>query len=330
MKRVLYRRGRLGLVFLTLCWLLGGRILMAKSWIREGPPSLSSDPHRSGGPFELKVVRCDDGHLTGLAVLTRYSLRRDYKREAVTIKGVETNDHRFWPNVTLQVADQIDGDWQTIERVPTSGTMAARRVDPQTPGEAFFVNLDPFSRWIGRSRYGRLLLEDGDDVMFDLHRLVPPADAEVTDGGSWSREPEQLYPSFSSRTYLYRRGTEIPRLSLIAVSLEDNHLLGTFPYGLNLELGDPLASAGSEDQNFWPTVTAEVSNDDQNGWEKIGESSKPGQLYKPTVPPRSADWLHVDLQVFKPFIGKFRYGRITLENGDSAIFELVNLLPPEK
>lgn len=303
---------------------------MANSWVREGPPSLSSDPHRSAGPFELKVVRCDDGHLTGLAVLTRYSLRRDYKREAATIKGVETDDHRFWPNVTLQVADQIDGDWQTVERVPTSGATAARRVDPQTPGEAFFVNLDPFSRWIGRARYGRLLLENGDVVVFDLHRLEPPADAKVTgEGGSWSREPEQLYPSFSSRPALIRRWANISPLNLISVSLEDHRLIGIFPYGLNLEMAAPAASL-AENRNSWPTVTAQVSNDDQNGWENIGESSKPDQLYKPVAPPRSADFLHVDLQIFGPFIGRFRYGRIVLENGDSAIFELVNLVPPEK
>lgn len=319
------------LFFLHGWWALAVQVAIAASWIREGPSSLSSDLDRSTGPFELKVVRCDDSHLTGLAVLSRYSTRRDYKGETVTITGVETADGRFWPNVTLEVSDQIAGQWQRIPSVAINGATALRRISPHTLGAAFFVNLDPFSRFIGRGRYGRLLLENGDDVIFDLHTLEAPVDLEVAhEQKSWSREPDKLYPSPSSRPFITPPGKDIPRLSLLAVSFKDNHLVGEFPYGLNIEKEDVLKAAGSEEENSWPTVKAEVSNDGENGWKTIGESSKPDRLYKPTVPPRSAAFLHVDLEIFKPFIGMFRYGRVTLENGDSATFELVNLLRPEK
>jgi hypothetical protein len=308
----------------------------ASSWIREGPPSVAPGMEGLAGPFELKVVRCDNDHVTGLAVLTRHSPRPGYKGVSVTVGGVETDEHRFWPSVTLQYSDDLNRNWQTLEQNETAGTAAARRVDPQTPGETFFVNLDPFRPFVGRVHYGRILLGNGEDVVFELIRLQARTNARSTSASekpSWSRRPEDLYPSFTSRPFLTRLHAPAPPLGLISVASEDTQLEGGFVYGSmqpSMQRGDVEEWALSKHRTFWPTVTAEVANDDRGEWTTIGQSSKPDKLYKPKGPPTAPVLLHVNLGLLRPLAGKYRYGRVVLETGESAIFELVNLLPPEK
>ena len=40
--------------------------------------------------------------------------------------------------------------------------------------------------------------------------------------------------------------------------------------------------------------------------------------------------LMVDLDAFRPMIGKFKYGRIALKTGEAVVFKLEKLLPPKE
>jgi hypothetical protein len=118
-------------------------------------------------------------------------------------------------------------------------------------------------------------------------------------------------------------------------SVEGNHLIGTFYfYNYDLGGGSPLAIRihGKEkaDGTFCPYVTAQVGNEIKTKWETIGCPIAEGTAVTLTVRPRSESKpLIVNLDIFRSLIGKMKYGRVLLKTGDSAIFELNDLLPPK-
>ena len=299
-------------------------------WVR---PIIGNDEvfaQTSRSDFQLEVVRCDNNHLTGLAVFTRYLSKDVASNPSTIVAGIEANEHRFWPNLIAEASNNPEAGWRTIGQSGVKGTPATRRVVPFSPGETFFVNMDGFRPLIGKTRYGRLVLENGQSALFLLQNLQPPRDSKRRD---WTREPDEMHPSFTSLPFLTRPNQPISPISLLAVFSDRSAVKGEFSYGaVSSKTERPNLNdwASAQFRNSWPTVTAQVTNDDRGEWKTIGQSSKPDRLYKPKSPPKVAELLYVDLSLLRPLIGKYRYGRVILETGESAIFELVNLLPPEK
>jgi len=60
------------------------------------------------------------------------------------------------------------------------------------------------------------------------------------------------------------------------------------------------------------------------------DNTSPHSAKTLTVPVKtSSKVLTVDLDAFVPMIGKFKYGRLLLKTGESAIFNLDYLRPPK-
>jgi hypothetical protein len=78
----------------------------------------------------------------------------------------------------------------------------------------------------------------------------------------------------------------------------------------------------------WPKVTLDVMDDRNHQWIRVGKSTSPGKTVTVTVGPGSNRDLFVNFEPFTPYIGKYRLGKVTLSNGQTAEFQLKYLLPP--
>lgn len=93
---------------------------------------------------------------------------------------------------------------------------------------------------------------------------------------------------------------------------------------------DPVTLHGEKrpDGTFEPIVKYEVATEDKTKWKQIRADIE--QHTSETIvvnPDNPVVKLWVDMEPFRKTIGVFRYGRLVLENGDAAIFEIEDLLP---
>jgi hypothetical protein len=158
--------------------------------------------------------------------------------------------------------------------------------------------------------------------------LSAMGNSENVRSNGWSRD---LGPG------MVATGTRLPPFMLTDVtgdahlSRSDEHVHGAclfFNYTPTLiEIDGSEASNGE----FYPDVIFHVGNATDGEWNSIGQSYEHGKRLRMAVEPQKASKaLMVELDVFRPMIGKFKYGRIVLKNGESALFELENLLPPKQ
>ena len=93
-------------------------------------------------------------------------------------------------------------------------------------------------------------------------------------------------------------------------------------------------------REFYPCATLEVSDHKTGGWRVIGSSpsSNGGEAASVTMAPNSLDShpynrvpnrsCYIDMDAFRGFIGKAKYGRVVLKNGaTSQLLVLTDLLP---
>jgi len=127
----------------------------------------------------------------------------------------------------------------------------------------------------------------------------------------------------------------VEAFEIVGIGSEDGkHLVGQFLF-FNYKEGEkfpaPITLKGSKkaDGTFWPRVIAQVTNDLQSQWTTIQSPSIPGEAISLVVTSKQEKQrFYVDLDVFRPVIGKMKYGRIVLETGDSANLFIDDLLPP--
>ena len=85
----------------------------------------------------------------------------------------------------------------------------------------------------------------------------------------------------------------------------------------------------AENGTFWPHVEIQVSNDRNGEWKTIAPLATDGPSSTVTLyPGLVVSNLTVNFDVLKPLIDKYRFGRVVLRSGDTAIFELSDLSQP--
>ena len=114
-----------------------------------------------------------------------------------------------------------------------------------------------------------------------------------------------------------------------------NHLVAKFFY-FNYKEGNkspaPVTIVGSKrsDGTFWPRVTAQVGSDPHGPWTAIGKPPTPGEAASLSIVSKpDEERFYVDMDIFRPLIGRMKYGRVVLESGEAALFGLELLLPPK-
>jgi hypothetical protein len=81
---------------------------------------------------------------------------------------------------------------------------------------------------------------------------------------------------------------------------------------------------------FWPTVVSQVGDLYKGPWRTIpNRATKRGAARVVVEPGGRLTNLRVSLEPFRAFIGKYQVGHIVLTSGDSGVFELNHLKPPE-
>lgn len=84
----------------------------------------------------------------------------------------------------------------------------------------------------------------------------------------------------------------------------------------------------NEDGFFKPNVAYEVAIEGKSKWKALLANSDYSSTDTATVSPEHARIvLSIDMRPLEPWIGIYRYARLTLENGDSAIVALEDLVP---
>lgn len=93
---------------------------------------------------------------------------------------------------------------------------------------------------------------------------------------------------------------------------------------------DPVVLHGKKDPEgpFHPVTTYEVATEGKTQWRKLemqGKQSDIDSISASTDTPLFP--VAIDMEPFRAVVGVYRYGRLVLENGDSAIIALEDLLP---
>ena len=142
----------------------------------------------------------------------------------------------------------------------------------------------------------------------------------------WTRAlPGPVLPEPNKRNDAsFRFSVDVVRESLIAQGSYYNYSVKTQPPRRVI-----IDGVKDSDGAFWPTVTQLVTNDLSGIWVTIGEDRRAGRSCTLEVETEATTSnLSINLKKFESSIGKYKFGKVTLTTGDSAVFSLTDLLPP--
>jgi hypothetical protein len=279
-------------------------------------------------PFFLELVTEESGRLVATAEYVDYRSGDESRprRLPATIAGIRTSDGRFWPDIKAQVYDDIKKKWKPIDVQQRHGERVKITFQENSPNEWLHLDLEPFRPMIGKFKYGMVTLTNGETAPFELRYLSP---REAAPGYWFDDELDRIYP-FGTLPFLVGalcspKGTEVLG---ICSYIDKDGISPTQLKGTRSRTPDGLCA---REPYFWPSVTAQVATDANGPWKAIDSPPLPGEPFTISIEPRDTSVnLCVNMNNFRPFIGRFRYGRLVLPNGNAAIFQLQDLLPPEE
>jgi hypothetical protein len=312
---------RLSLGILVLAGFLVGFVMSAEpsvaaSWVHEISGAINSSPD-----FSIETVAEENGHL-----MVRGNFRPTGENYTAHIDGVKTKDGRFWPTCIAEVSDYSDKEWQRVE-CSISGQAASTPVSSTRANAMLHFNVDEFRPFIGKLRFGKLVLPNGREAVFLLTELLPNEHSDqaeqdwmlTTIGGGWP-DPLMQSPFFIG-----------------GIAFENGHLrvIGSYERAADsspvISGSRTRAEEGAEDM-FWADGMLQVSNDPAAEWHTIGPAKTPGTPASITVQSHETSdvVINVCVDALRPLIAQFGYGRVVLQNGKSAAFRMKDLLPPKQ
>lgn len=294
----------------------------------------ATDEHKAERRFIRRADGCDAGSLQSFLMETlaiedgRFVGTAEYeylvRGYLPTIEGVLTRDGRFWPRVTAQVRADPRAEWKTVEGPRVVGSPATFPVQPDSAKPMLYLDLEVFRPFIGKMECARLVLQDGEAASFRLEGLQALRD------GKEPFDPKRGWSVESMSGGNIPTPFAKPPLVVAGISESDMNLVAECKY-LPLDAKTSVTVVGTKaaDGKLWLTAIAQVASDYRGVWMTVGKSTGLGEAAKITLSTddMEANWL-VNLNVFRPCVGKYRYGRVVLDNGMSAAFELKDLLPP--
>jgi hypothetical protein len=277
-----------------------------------------------GISFVVSYVRHESDLLSVPTVATcwyRYTVGTD----PVILRGRERSDGSFEPIVRYEVATEGKTKWRNIHADAEQGSFEGIVINPEKPVVKLWVDMQPFQKYLGISRYGRLVLENGDAAIFEIEDLLPTADAQG-DAHDYKetllQTDEEKKKEGFTETWIAEPGTLISIISL------GNRLIGDFLFEAQLEKAVRLEGTKTVDGDFWPHVEFQVADSGEQ-WKTIGKSRHSGIATVLQIPSGKAERMRVLLTDFMPMLGKYKYGKIVFSNGQASIFS-INLLNPKK
>jgi hypothetical protein len=266
----------------------------------------------------METLAIEDGRFVGTAEY-EYLVRGDLP----TIQGVLTRDGRFWPEVTVQVRADSQAEWKTLERSPIAGRPATFPVQVDSTKLMLYLDLEVFRPFLGKMECARLVLQNGEAASFKLEGL------KALKNGKEAFDPKRGWSIESMGGGSIPTPFAKPPLGLAGISEFDGNLTGECVYSpADGNTSTSVAGTRAADGKLWLTALAQVGSDYRGAWMTVGKCSGPGKAAQITLSTNDeANWL-VNFNAFRPWVGKYRYGRVVLDNGLSAAFELKYILPP--
>ena len=114
---------------------------------------------------------------------------------------------------------------------------------------------------------------------------------------------------------------------LAILSFTNDRLVGCFAFR-NPSVGPILLHGTRTSQgDFWPIVRLQIGNVENGDWTSFTPDKEVRSTAELQIEPRDTVRLMVAMDTFRPFAEKYRFGRVVLENGEAAWFELKDLHP---
>lgn len=260
-------------------------------------------------PFYVGVTTSIDGRLFALC---GYKYVKGTK--TVTLRGRRDSDGNFWPAVSYEVATIGKTKWRIISKSNLPGDPDTASISSDVGKTPLYVDMEPFKALIGDTRWGRIVLENGDAAIFALEDLLPPGDRRGAGRDFNDVVDDRLQTQFGSSAILH------------SVSSARDHLNGVFVYTRSPS-PTTLEGATTLDADFWPSVTLYAGNSDKD-WHPIGVSRHEGSPASIQCSEKgSPAVLRVSLDAYKSEIGRHEYGKIVFSDGSFAVFLISNLNP---
>jgi hypothetical protein len=139
--------------------------------------------------------------------------------------------------------------------------------------------------------------------------------------------------SWSSATFSHPIDYE--QFQMLSVMGEDGKVYGEFWYNnfTDKDVPPPATISGTRmsDGTFWPDVALYVGNAREGEWKPLTPVKVSGETVSVIVPPTLClANLEVDFSPFRPFLRTMKIGKAVLSNGETAYFDLLELLPPDE
>lgn len=106
-------------------------------------------------------------HLVG-----QYSLTRQRDGTQLAIQGHLDKSGEFTPNVSLEVSDQEDGNWKTIESSFSDKVDVTLTAAPHVEHLFLRIQLDAFQPYIGKFKFCRVVLQTGESDVIPMAWLT--------------------------------------------------------------------------------------------------------------------------------------------------------------
>jgi len=289
--------------------------ICSAEWVRFSAGRPSDWPGVSFGFLSFQ-----GGQKSGLSADAWY--RYIVGRPPVTLHGKREADKMFRPRVTYQVAVEGKTKWKEIRSDIEQPGAETITVDPEHPGIAIVINMEPFRGSIGVYRYGRVTLENDDSTVFVIDDLLPTMDESENGDGDFKIEIIQSEKEKRREGFTDQWLAEPAKLA--AVTSMGGRIIGDFVYSNRTREAIRLSGFRTLDGDFWPTTALQAANATSE-WKTIGQSSDNGIASMLEVASEKSEKIRVFLTEYKPFISRYRFGRIVFSNGSAGIFTLESL-----
>ena len=105
-------------------------------------------------------------------LLGQYSLTRQRDGTQLAIQGHLNKSGEFTANVSLEVSDQEDGNWKTIESSFSDRVDVTLTAAPHVERLFLCIQLDAFQPYIGKFKFCRVALQTGESDVIPMAWLT--------------------------------------------------------------------------------------------------------------------------------------------------------------
>lgn len=143
-------------------------------WFR----AVHTDGAEDDAPVTVKLAGVRKGdELVGELLISRNVIPGQATGPFV-VEGHVTDDGRFVISSRLQVSDDRNGPWRTAASAPDSRQAATVTIFRGLAVTGLDVNVEGLKPFIGKFRFGRVVLKTGEAAVFLLSDLLPPAELQ--------------------------------------------------------------------------------------------------------------------------------------------------------